>query len=68
MFPTKILARIYGLPSQKPSALIGYDEVFKGEASVPTEICKGENWLPGLRPVEFDVDIYFKEVFSGQLF
>ena len=68
MFTTKILARIYGLPSQKPSASIGYDEVFKGEASVPAEVSIDENWLPGLRPVECDVDIYFKEVFAGQVF
>ena len=68
MFPTKILARIYGLPSQQPRAVIGYDEVFKGEASKPAEIGTDENWLPGLRPVECDVDIYFKEVFAGQVF
>jgi hypothetical protein len=56
------------LPSQQHSTVIGYDEIFKGEASMPAEIGKDENWLPGLRPVECDVDVYFKEVFAGQVF
>jgi len=68
MFPTKILYRIYGLPSQKPSESIGYDEIFKGEASAPAAAEMGANYLPGLRPVECDVDTYFKDVFAGQVF
>jgi hypothetical protein len=68
MFTTKVLARIYGLPSQRPAQAIGYDEVFKGEASAPVEAAKSGNWLPGLRPVECDVDTYFREVFAGQVF
>ncbi|MDP3538859.1 MAG: hypothetical protein Q8S26_09160 [Azonexus sp.] len=67
MFPTRILARIYGLSSQKPAKSIGYDEVFKGEASAPDEPVMGANWLPGLRPVECDLDTYFKEVFAGKV-
>lgn len=68
MFPTKTLARIYGLPSQQHPQSIGYDEVFKGEASAPPEAGIDSNWLPGLRPVEYDVDSYFKDVFAGQVF
>jgi len=68
MFPINILARIFGLPRQKPAESIGYDEVFKGEASAPAENKMGANWLPGLRPVECDIDIYFTEVFGGQVF
>lgn len=68
MFATKILSRIYGLSSQKPAASMGYDEVFKGEASAPAEAGIGANWLPGLRPVECDLDNYFKEVFAGKVF
>ena len=68
MFPTKTLARIYGLPSQQHPESIGYDEVFKGEASAPSEIGVDTNWLPGLRAVEYDVDTYFKEVFAGKVF
>jgi hypothetical protein len=68
MFPAKTLARIYGLPSQKPSQSIGYDEVFKGEASAPEVVVMDGDLLPGLRPVEYDVDAYFKEVFVGQVF
>lgn len=63
MFPTKTLARIYGLPSQK----IDYDEIFKGEANAPAEAGSDSNWLPGLRPVEDDVETYFKDVFAGQV-
>lgn len=68
MFPTKILARIYGLPSQKLAGSIGYDELFKGEASAPSAVETGGNWLAGLRPVEYDVDAYFKDVFAGPVF
>jgi hypothetical protein len=68
MFPTKTLARIYGLPSQKHAESIGYDEVFKGEASAPAEVESDTNWLPGLRPVEHEVETYFKDVFAGQVF
>jgi hypothetical protein len=68
MFPSKILARVFGPPSQIDSKSIRYDEVFKGEASAPAENKMGANWLPGLRPVECDIDIYFTEVFGGQVF
>jgi len=69
MFPSKILARIFGPPSQIDSKSIGYDEVFKGEACAPTETNMGANWLLlGLRPVECDIDIYFTEVFGWQVF
>jgi len=68
MFPINILARIFGLPRQKPAESIGYDEVFKGEASAPKEAGMGKDWLPGLRAVEYDVDSYFKSVFAGQIF
>lgn len=67
MFPTEILYRIYGVPSQKPAESIGYDAIFKGEASEPADIGTG-NWLPGLRPVECDVETYFKDVFAGHYF
>lgn len=68
MFPTKTLARIYGLPSQKDAESIGYDEVFKGDANAPSEAGIDSNWLPGLRPVDYDVETYFKDVFAGQVF
>jgi hypothetical protein len=68
MFPSKTLARIFALPGQKPAESIGYDEVFKGEASAPAEAAMASDWLPGLRPVECDVDTYFKAVFDGQVF
>ena len=68
MFPSRILARVFGPPSQIDSKSIGYDEVFKGEACAPAETNMGASWLPGLRPVECDIDIYFTEVFAGQVF
>ena len=68
MFSTKTLARIYGLPSQKPAPSIGYDEVFKGESCAPPLSESATCWLTGLRPVEYDVDVYFKEVFEGPVF
>lgn len=68
MFTTKTLARICGFSSQISAESIGYDEVFKGDASAPAESGMSCDWLPGLRPVESDVDSYFKEVFAGQLF
>lgn len=67
MFPTEILYRIYGVPSQKPPESVGYDAIFKGDASEPPDIGTG-SWLPGLRAVECDVDSYFKDVFAGRLF
>jgi hypothetical protein len=68
MFPTRILARIYGLASQKPVESIGYDGIFNGDASAPAEVGIEASWMPGLRPVECDLDMYFKDVFAGQVF
>lgn len=68
MFFTKVLAQIYGLPSQKPAQSMTYDEIFKGHATAPAEERADANWLPGLRLVECEVDTYFKEVFAGQIF
>ncbi len=45
-----------------------YEDVFKGEASCPATEARIDNFLPGLRPVEYDVDAYFKDVFAGSVF
>ena len=44
---------------------IGYDTLFKGSANAPAV---GSAFLPGLRPIENEVDSYFKEVFAGPVF
>ncbi|MFZ1244574.1 MAG: hypothetical protein WAR41_05855 [Azonexus sp.] len=68
MSPTKILARIFDFPNQSAAESVGYDEVFKGTATVPCETVMAANWLPGLRPVECESDSYFKDVFAGKVF
>lgn len=41
----------------------------KCEANMPKMPAPASrNYLPGLRPIEIDVDVYFKEVFSGLVF
>jgi len=65
MSPPKIFSRIRGIAGQKRAETVSYDELFKGKAITPPA---GANWLPGLRPVEYDVDSYFKEVFAGPVF
>jgi hypothetical protein len=67
MFSTKVLAQIYGLPSQQPGTTIGYDDIFKGEASKPAANDFAGSLLSGLQPADGDLDGFFKEVFAGQV-
>lgn len=59
-----LLKRIAGFPTTTSSGTVSYEEIFKGAATAPAN----SNFLPGLRPVEYDVDAYFKDVFAGSVF
>lgn len=63
-----LFQRIAGF-RRKAAAAMTYEDVFKGKASVPPGAAASSNgYLPGLRPLEYDVDAYFKEVFAGPVF
>jgi hypothetical protein len=69
MFLKNFLVRVTGLQFRKPAEMMSYDDIFEGEASGPAATAVGSShFLPGLRPVKDDVDLYFKEVFSGPAF
>ena len=59
-----LLKRIAGFRTATSSGTISYEDIFKGAATAPPS----GNYLPGLRPVEYDVDAYFKDVFAGSVF
>jgi hypothetical protein len=59
-----LLKRIAGFRTTASSGTVSYEDLFKGTASAPPS----NNFLPGLRPVEYDVDAYFKDVFAGPVF
>ena len=59
-----LLKRIAGFQTKASTAAVSYEELFKGAATAPLN----SNFLPGLRPVEDDVDAYFKDVFAGPVF
>ena len=59
-----LLKRIAGFRIKASNGTMSYEDLFKGTASAPP----GNNFLPGLRPVEYDVDAYFKDVFAGPVF
>ncbi|HQU80682.1 MAG TPA: hypothetical protein PLU47_14570 [Azonexus sp.] len=60
--------RIPGFRLKTSAGTMHYEDIFKGAASVPAAAERGSNFLPGLRPVEYDVDTYFKDVFAGPVF
>ena len=62
----KFLAPVTGLLLRKRAETVSYDALFKGEAAAPAGAIG--NFLPGLRHVEQDVDVYFKQVFAGPVF
>lgn len=63
---TRIISWVTAHHSAKAAETISYDALFKGThgpgdtTSVP--------YLPGLRPVENEVDSYFREVFTHPIF
>jgi hypothetical protein len=59
-----LLKRFTGFRVKASNGTVSYEEVFKGAATAPSN----SNYLPGLRPVEYDVDAYFKDVFAGPVF
>ena len=59
-----LIKRIAGFRTEESNASVSYEDLFKGTASAPAS----SNFLPGLRPVEYDVDAYFKAVFAGPVF
>lgn len=59
-----LLKRIAGFRTTGSNGTVSYEDLFKGTASAPPS----SNFLPGLRPVEYDVDAYFKDVFAGPVF
>jgi len=59
---------IPGFRLKTSAGMMHYEDIFKGAASVPAAAERGSNFLPGLRPVEYDVDTYFKDVFAGPVF
>ncbi len=59
-----LIKRIAGFRTEECNASVSYEDLFKGTASAPAS----SNFLPGLRPVEYDVDAYFKDVFAGPVF
>ena len=63
-----ILARMTGTRPEKSGETISYDTIFSGEAATPAAMACAGNFLPGLRAVNNDVDIYFKDVFAGPVF
>lgn len=60
--------RIPGIRLKTSAGTMNYEDIFKGAASIPATAERGNNFLPGLRPVEYDVDTYFKDVFAGPVF
>lgn len=62
------LCRSAMFPLKTPIRTLDYDAVFKGEASPPPDKEQSSTYLPGLRPIEYDVDAYFKDVFAGPVF
>jgi hypothetical protein len=63
------LARITRIRRPLCAETISYDAIFRGEAAAPTAMAGSmANFLPGLRPVKNDVDVYFKDVFAGPVF
>jgi len=60
--------RLAGFRLKTAAGTMNYEDLFKGEASTPAAAERGSNFLPGLRPVEYDVDAYFKDVFAGPVF
>ena len=69
MYIKNLLARISGLPQPKAAETKSYDDIFTGEANTPALAASGSrNFLLGLRPVQDDVDAYFKDVFPGPVF
>lgn len=63
---SKLISRLSSRKPQKIGEPMSYDALFKGAAGQPSTAV--ENFLPGLRAVENDVDTYFKEVFAGTVF
>jgi len=63
-----LFQRIAGFRLEAATAM-SYEDIFKGKASVPPGTAGSSNdFMPGLRPLEYDVDAYFKEVFAGPVF
>lgn len=66
---TSIFARLAGAGGRKTAETISYDALFKGSSGAPAASGDaGDNYLPGLRHLENDVDSYFKDVFHGPVF
>ncbi|QKV57504.1 MAG: hypothetical protein HT580_09890 [Dechloromonas sp.] len=59
-----LLKRIAEFRTKTSNGTMSYEDLFKGTASAPP----GSSFLPGLRPVEYDVNAYFKDVFAGPVF
>lgn len=69
MSPQTILARITGFGLRKPVATMNKSNTRHGTASVPGAAgASSKNFLPGLRPVELEVDAYFHDAFAGPVF
>lgn len=63
---SKLVSRMTTGKPEKRGETMGYDAIFKGTSN-SLEVTAA-NFLPGLRPVENEVDAYFKEVFAGSVF
>ena len=54
---------------RKAAEAMTCEDIFKGKAGIPPGAAASNNcYLPDLRPLEYDVDAYFKEVFAGPVF
>ena len=54
---------------RKPAETMNYEDVFSGAAHTPIAgSALISNYLPGLAPVQNEIDTYFKEVFAGPVF
>ena len=65
----QLIASLCQTHFRKPAETLSYEDVFSGPAYAPiagsTLI---SNYLPGLAPVQNEIDTYFKEVFAGPVF
>jgi len=69
MSPQTILARITGFGPRKPVATMDESNSRHCAASAPAAVgASSRNFLPGLRPVELEVDAYFHDAFAGPVF
>lgn len=62
------LARVSGGHNGKSAEIVSYDAIFKGKSIDPANTGDSDNYLPGLRHLENDVDAYFKDVFVDPVF